>query len=55
MLLSPALIKEIDWIDSSILVNASVEEIKNSPEYDHGKPISETYETELNKHYETKV
>ena len=55
VLLSPGLIKEIDWINSSILVKASIEDIKNSPEYDHGKPISETYETELNKHYETKV
>lgn len=55
VLLSPGWIKEIDWINSSIVVKASVDAIKNSPEYDHGKPLSELYETELNEYYETRL
>ncbi len=55
VLLSPSWIKEIDWEDSSIVVKATINDIKNSPEYDHGKPISETYETESNQYYQSKV
>ncbi len=55
VLLSPGWIKEVDWLNSSIVVKASIEEVKNSPEYEHGKPISETYEVELNTYYQTKV
>jgi uncharacterized protein YrrD len=55
VLLSPDWIKEIDWANSSIVVKASINDIKSSPEYDHGKPLSEAYETELNNHYESKV
>ncbi|MEO7768188.1 MAG: PRC-barrel domain-containing protein [Ferruginibacter sp.] len=55
VLFSPGWIKKIDWINSSIVVKASVNDIKSSPEYDHGKPLSESDETELNKYYETKV
>ena len=55
LLLSPGWIKEIDWLNSSIVVKATINDIRNSPEYDHEKFLSDTYETELNKYYETKV
>lgn len=49
--ISPKWIKEIKWDTSTVIINVSVENVKNSPEYDPDKPISEVYESKLNNHY----
>ncbi len=51
VLISPKWIKEIKWDTSTVIVNASVENVKNSPEYDPKNPLSEDYESELNNYY----
>ena len=43
VLISPKLIKEIDWDTSTVVVNATEEEVKNSPEYAYVERVSETY------------
>jgi sporulation protein YlmC with PRC-barrel domain len=52
ILLSPKWIKEIKWDISTVIVNDSVEHLKNSPEYDPSNPISEAYELKLHNHYD---
>ncbi|MDQ6815123.1 MAG: PRC-barrel domain-containing protein [Bacteroidota bacterium] len=51
VVISPNLIKSIDWNTSEIVVNASVDQVKNSPEYDAGKYLSYDYETNLQNYY----
>ncbi len=51
VLISPKLIKEIDWDTSTVVVNATEEEIKNSPEYAYGEVVSETYKKVLDNYY----
>jgi len=51
VLLSPNWIKDIRWEDSSVYVDIPVDAVKNSPEYDPSKPISDTYETGLFQYY----
>ncbi|MEO6000229.1 MAG: PRC-barrel domain-containing protein [Chitinophagaceae bacterium] len=49
--ISPDLIKEINWETSEVIINASVEQVKNSPEYDVSKQISTEYESVLKNYY----
>ncbi|MGV8880460.1 MAG: PRC-barrel domain-containing protein [Sphingobacteriaceae bacterium] len=49
--LSPHLIKEINWETSEVTVNATVEQVKNSPEYDASKHLSTLYESNLQNYY----
>lgn len=51
VLVSPKWIKEIFWETSTVIVQALVEQVKSSPEYDAGMPISESYESNLKNHY----
>ncbi len=51
VLLSPDMIKEINWGTSKIIVNVPVARIKNSPEYDPSQPVSEVYEANLYDYY----
>lgn len=51
VIISPKWIKEIQWDTSTVIVNASVENVKNSPEYDPKNPLSEVYESELHNYY----
>jgi len=51
VLISPKWIKEIKWDTSTVIVNASVELVKNSPEYEPNQPISEVYEAKLHNHF----
>ncbi len=51
VLIAPGLIKEINWESSTVIVNASEEQVKNSPEYDASKFISDAYETSLQNYY----
>ncbi len=45
-------IQNINWTDSSVKVNLTKEQIKNSPEYDPSKPIEREYEETLYSHYD---
>jgi len=51
VIISPKWIKEIKWDTSTVIVNASVEYVKNSPEYDPSQPISDIYATVLHDYY----
>jgi len=44
-------VKDILWPDSSVNVNLTKDEIKNSPEYDPSIPTEKEYEAELHNHY----
>lgn len=51
VLISPKWIKEIDWDTSSVVVNTSVEHIKNSPEYYPKQTLSDDYVINLHDYY----
>jgi len=51
VILSPDWIKEINWENSKIMVNASAEQVKNSPEYDASKHLSLEDESVLKNYY----
>jgi hypothetical protein len=52
VLLSPKLIKEINWDDSTVKVDTSVAFIESSPEYDPTQLIHVINENRLHDHYE---
>ncbi len=52
VLISPKLIKEIEWDTSTIVVNATEEDVKKSPEYHHGEQINKAYKKSIDNHYE---
>lgn len=49
--ISPDLIKEINWVNSEVIINASVDQVKNSPEYDTSIQLSTEYEASLKNYY----
>jgi hypothetical protein len=51
ILISPKLIKEINWDTSEVIVNTSVEHIKNSPEYFPAQLLTEDYIINLHDYY----
>jgi uncharacterized protein YrrD len=51
VLIFPNLIKVIKWETSTVIVDATVSSIKNSPVYEHDQPINELYETNLTDYY----
>jgi len=51
VLISPSWIKDIDWPTSSVAVNASIDQVKNSPEYNPDQPLTEEYQSHLHQHY----
>ncbi len=51
VLISPKWIKQVEWETSSVVVNASVEKVKNSPEFDSHQPINEKYTETLYDYY----
>lgn len=51
VVISPKWIKEIRWETSEIIVNATTEQVKNSPEYEAGKHIDDEYEANLTNYY----
>lgn len=52
VIISPDLIKDINWETSEVIINASVEQVKNSPEYDASKQLNSAYESDLKNYYE---
>ena len=51
VLISPKWIKEVSWENSTVNVNASEEQVKNSPEYQPSQQLSESYESNLQNYY----
>lgn len=51
ILLSPDMIKEIDWETATVIVSTTVAHMKNSPEYDPEQEVTETYSLALHDHY----
>jgi hypothetical protein len=51
VIISPKWIKEIEWDTSEVVVNATVDQVKNSPEYDVSKYVDEVYENTLTNYY----
>ena len=52
VILSLNWIKDINWTDSSVKVNLTKDQIKNSPDYDPSAPPKREYEDTLFKHYQ---
>jgi uncharacterized protein YrrD len=51
VLVSPQWINQINWKTSLVIVNASVDQVKNSPEYVPSQELSNSYEADLHKYY----
>ncbi len=51
VLISPSWIKEVKWNMQEVIVNVSVDAVKNSPEYDASKSIESDYTEGLHDHY----
>jgi len=51
VLISPAWIEHLNWIDSKVYVGLTREAIKDAPEYVESTPISREYENRLYSHY----
>ncbi len=51
VLISPKLIKEVNWENSTVTVNATEAQVKNSPEYDPGEELSDAYQSNLQNYY----
>ncbi|WP_158799838.1 PRC-barrel domain-containing protein [Pedobacter sp. L105] len=51
VLISPKWIKSLEWKNSAVHVDISIDAVKNSPEYDPSQPINELYENNLHEHY----
>lgn len=55
VLILPRWITRIDWAESKVYVNLSLESIKKSPEFDSSKPVDTIAERELLDHYEDSI
>ncbi len=51
VLISPQWIREINWESSSVVVNKTEEQVKNSPEYVPSQEILDSYESNLQNYY----
>ena len=51
VLISPKWIRQINWDTSSVIINATEEEVKNSPEYVPGQKLSDSYQSNLQNYY----
>lgn len=51
LLIAPAWIKKVSWLDALVYVNLTRELIQNSPEYCESETITREYEDRLYRHY----
>lgn len=51
VLIAPKMIKEINWETSTVIVNATEDQVKNSPEYQPSGELSDTDEANLQNYY----
>jgi uncharacterized protein YrrD len=52
VLLSPAWVEDVDWVDGTVKVRLAEEEIRNAPDFDEVSAVDEQYERELHDHYQ---
>ncbi|MDQ2862582.1 MAG: hypothetical protein M3R50_02835 [Bacteroidota bacterium] len=55
MLISPDWIKEVNWETGAIIIDTTIDHVKNSPEYDPKQELSEVYTLMLHDHYNSIV
>ena len=51
VIISPAWVKHIDWLQREAVVNHSRKEIENAPEYDPSAPVNRRYEEQVYDYY----
>ncbi|HSJ57812.1 MAG TPA: PRC-barrel domain-containing protein, partial [Anaerolineae bacterium] len=51
VLLAPALVQSIDWVNRMIYVDVERDSVKQCPEYDPEAPVDREYEVQLYEHY----
>jgi hypothetical protein len=51
VLLAPSWIYSVDWVEKSVHVNMTKEQVENSPDYDPLEPINREYEERLYNYY----
>jgi hypothetical protein len=51
VLVAPAWIQRVDWLQSEVHVSLTRAQIKTSPEYDPARAVERAYETRLYSHY----
>lgn len=51
VIISPKWLKEIKWETSQVFITATVEQVKNSPEYKGGVHLNDAFETDLSNYY----
>ena len=51
VLISPKWITEVNWENSTVKINATEEQVKNSPGYQSGAELSDSYESKLQNYY----
>jgi uncharacterized protein YrrD len=51
VLISPKLVRQIEWDTSEVILKVSEAHVKNSPEYEPGEAISESYAANLQNYY----
>jgi len=52
VLLAPQWIEAVNWTQAQVHVDLALETIKNSPEFNPGKPVDQGYEAELYDYYD---
>ena len=52
VVLSPSMIKKIKWDTAEVVINATVEQVKDSPEYSAAIHLDDEYEAVLKSYYE---
>jgi endogenous inhibitor of DNA gyrase (YacG/DUF329 family) len=55
VILSPDLIKEINWETASVIVETTEAHVKKAPEYDPDQELTEVYTSALHNHYHSPV
>lgn len=51
VLILPKLVKEIKWDNAEVILNVSIADVKNSPEYEPTEAIKESYSVNLQNYY----
>jgi uncharacterized protein YrrD len=55
VLITPDKIKEIDWETGTVVINTTIGQVKDSPEYDPKQELTEDYTLRLHNHYNSLV
>ncbi len=51
VIISTQLFKDIEWGTSEVMITVTEEDVKNSPQYNPGEAIDESYEANLQHYY----